>query len=167
MGFLPVPPLNPRHPSTAFKVRGSALRVDLLTPAQRSNQTAPVLIPRLNAAAQPLWHLDYLIERPERAAVVDGGGILVNVPSPARFALHKLLTARARPVTSQAKVDKDLSQAGEMLALLAGERPDDLVLEWEWLAPHAALQKGVRAGLSLLGRRQPDLVRQLARLLGT
>ena len=32
MGFLPVPHLDPRKPSTSYKVRGKGLRVDLLTP---------------------------------------------------------------------------------------------------------------------------------------
>lgn len=34
MGFLPVPALHPKHPSTSFKVRGQSLRVDLLCPVR-------------------------------------------------------------------------------------------------------------------------------------
>jgi len=34
MGFLPVPPLDPRNPSTSFKVRDNPLRVDIVTPAK-------------------------------------------------------------------------------------------------------------------------------------
>ena len=30
MGFLPVPGLDPKSPTTSFKVRGQSLRVDLL-----------------------------------------------------------------------------------------------------------------------------------------
>ncbi len=41
-GFSPVPPLNPRHPSTSFGVRGKALRVDLVTPAAPSAKKVPV-----------------------------------------------------------------------------------------------------------------------------
>ena len=81
MGFLPVPPLNPKHPSTSFKVRGKSLRVDLLTPQRSRKETSPKILSWFKAAAQPLPYLDYLIEGFERGAVVDGGGILVNVPS--------------------------------------------------------------------------------------
>ncbi len=96
MGFLPVPPLDPKHPSTSFKVRGQALRVDLLCP-KRGASDDPVFIRRFNAAAQPLAYLDYLLQMPERALFINGGATLVNVPAPARFAFHKLLVASLRP----------------------------------------------------------------------
>ncbi|MCU0579298.1 MAG: GSU2403 family nucleotidyltransferase fold protein [Desulfobacterota bacterium] len=131
MGFLPVPSMNPRDPVTSFKVRGHSLRVDLLTPEKRSAQDRPVYIRRFQAAAQPLRFLDYLMEGPVKGAVVDGGGILVNVPQPARFALHKLIISREREVTAHSKVQKDLFQAAQLLAVLLEERPGDLRLAWE------------------------------------
>lgn len=66
MGFLPVPQLDPRKPSTSFKVRGKGLRLDLLTPLRGRRHQRPVIIPRLNAAAQPLPFLDFLITGPVR-----------------------------------------------------------------------------------------------------
>ena len=128
LGFLPVPALDPRHPSTSFKVRGEALRVDFLTPGKEGR---PVTLPRLGTAAQPLPFLDYLLENPERAAVVDGGGFLVLVPSPARFALHKALIAQERPISQLAKSSKDLAQAAEVAALLAEDRPGELTLAFD------------------------------------
>lgn len=133
MGFLPVPGLDPKSPSTSFKVRGQSLRVDLLTPAART-RSRPVNVPRFGAAAQPLRFLDYLIESPVRAAVVDGGVVAVSVPDAARFALHKLMIAGERPVAMQAKREKDLSQAAQVLEVLHADRPGDLVLAWEALA---------------------------------
>ena len=130
MGFLPVPPLDPRRPSTSFKVRGAGLRVDLLTPATGSRSTAPVLIPRLRAAAQPLPFLDFILERPVRGAVINGGGVLVNVPDPARFALHKLIVAGERDAALHTKREKDLHQAAQLLALLVHERPGDIRIAW-------------------------------------
>jgi hypothetical protein len=44
MGFVPVPRLDGRKPSTAFKVRGKPLRVDLLTPGF-DEADEPVFIP--------------------------------------------------------------------------------------------------------------------------
>ena len=133
MGFLPVPGLDRTSPSTSFKVRGHSLRVDLLTPSARA-ASRPIAIPRFSTAAQPLRFLDYLVERPVRAAVVDGGVVAANVPDPARFALHKLIVAGERPAAMQTKRAKDLAQAAEMLELLAEDRPGDLTLAWEALA---------------------------------
>jgi hypothetical protein len=97
-GFSPVPQLDPRKPSTSFVVRGKGLRVDLLTPLRGRRASGPVRINRFRAAAQPLPFLDFLIASPVRGAVVDGGGILVNVPDPARFAFHKLIVSGERGV---------------------------------------------------------------------
>ena len=52
--------------------------------------------------------------------------ILVNVPEPARFALHKLLVAQDRPAAFQAKSRKDVVQAANLVTALAELRPGDL-----------------------------------------
>jgi hypothetical protein len=150
MGFLPVPGLDPKSPSTSFKVRGQGLRVDLLTPAQRG-QHHPITIPRLAAAAQPLKYLDYLLEDPIRAAVIDGGATSVSVPEPARFGLHKLIVANERPAAFHAKRDKDLSQAAQMLRFLADERPGDVRIAWAAAADRGAgWAKRMREGVKSL-----------------
>ena len=128
MGFLPVPGLNPRTPETSFKVRGQTLRVDLLTPAQGARDGKPVMIQHLNAAAQPLELLDYLREAPVAAPLVNGGATLVNVPDPARFALHKLMVSGRRQVFEQTKAGKDRRQAAEIIAALYEDRRGDLTL---------------------------------------
>lgn len=96
VGFLPVPGLNPKAPGTSFKVRGRSLRVDLLTPARGPRDGKPVHIERLKAAAQPLELLDYLLESALPVPLVNGGASLVNVPDPARFALHKVIKSKGR-----------------------------------------------------------------------
>ncbi|QQR81279.1 MAG: nucleotidyltransferase domain-containing protein [Deltaproteobacteria bacterium] len=131
MGFIPVPTLNPKHPSTSFRVRGNPLRVDVLTPLIGKNSNKPIILKALNIAAQPLRFLDYLIEAPEKAALIYSHGLLINVPSPARMAFHKLLIAAERPVAMQDKVDKDIHQAAQLFLFLAEERPGDLLLAWE------------------------------------
>ncbi len=151
MGFLPVPPLHHSHPSTAFKVRGQALRVDLLTPALKNKVGGWVPVPRWNAAAQPLPFLDFLIEGSEPAAVIDGGGILVSVPHPARFALHKLITSQERAAAFQTKVEKDLRQAAQVLKVLSEERPGDIEFAWEDIKKRGERWKSrVRKGLGAM-----------------
>lgn len=138
MGFLPVPGLNPKEPETSFKVRGQTLRVDLLTPARGARSGKPVPIARLKASAQPLELLDYLLEAPVAVPLLNGGATLVNVPDPARFALHKLLVSGRRQVFEQAKAGKDRQQAGELIAALYEDRRGDLGLAVEALNRQAS-----------------------------
>jgi hypothetical protein len=132
MGFFPVPRLSHKEPSTSYAIRGKTLRVDLLTPMKRG-ETAPVFIRRLNASAQPLKYLDYLLEEPMNAVMICGTPCLVKVPQPARFALHKLIVSQERGVGAADKKRKDLIQATNMLELLREDRPGDIELAREAL----------------------------------
>lgn len=138
MGFLPVPGLNPKSPDTSFSIRGQSMRVDLLTPARGARTGKPVPIPRLKAAAQPLEMLDYVLENTVALPLINGGAALVNVPDPARFALHKLLVAGRRQAFEQVKAVKDRQQAGELIAALHADRRGDLTLAVEALNKRAA-----------------------------
>jgi hypothetical protein len=164
MGFLPVPRLNRRQPETSFKVRGKTLRVDLLTPGRRN--TAPVPIPRLKALAQPLEFLGYLLEVPVATPVINGGATMVNVPDPARFALHKLMVSMVRHVSSQAKAGKDRQQAAEMIEVLMQDRPGDLELAVESINKRPpAWRRQLRAGLDRLPAELAGAKQKIAGLL--
>ena len=127
MGFIPAPTLDPREPSTSFRVRGQEMRVDLLTPLVGKPGGGPVFVPVLQAAAQPLRFLDYLLEEPVAAVAVGRSALaLVNVPSPERFALHKLLVSESREAVFAAKAEKDRVQAVQLLAVLLRDAPDGL-----------------------------------------
>jgi hypothetical protein len=159
MGFIPVPGLNPRHPSTSFKVRGESLRVDFLAPGKEG---PPVRLPSLSTSAQPLPYMEYLLENPEKAAVLDAGGFLVLAPSPARFALHKVIVSTERPASQETKAVKDLAQAAQMLEHLAESRPGDLRLA------ASALKKSWRSrferGMKRLLRLHPEAAGAAPRL---
>jgi hypothetical protein len=166
MGFLPVPPLNPKNPSTSFKVRGKSLRVDLLTPQKHWKKTRPTVISRFKAAAQPVPYLDYLIEGFEHGAIVNGGGILVNVPSPARFALHKLIVSGERELAFHTKVEKDILQAAQVLSVLVEERVGDVLVAWDDIKRRGkGWRRRVTSGLSLMKAHYPDEHGKVARLL--
>jgi hypothetical protein len=165
MGFVPVPALNRSGPSTSFKVRGSSLRVDLLTPARRA-AAGPVALPALAASAQPLKFLDYAMEGWIAAAVVGEGGVEVNVPSPGRFALHKLLVAAERPAAMLTKREKDLWQAGQVLEVLFEDRPGDVEASWEALVARGeAWTRRVRDSLAGLERVAPGAASELRALI--
>ena len=168
MGFLPVPHLDARKPSTSFKVRRRGLRVDLLTPLRGRRASGPLTLRRFNAAAQQLPFLDYLIERPVRGVVVNGGGILVHVPDPARFGLHKLIVPGEREATSHTKREKDLRQAAQVLSVLLEERPGDINVAWDDIVRRGKCwTRRVMAGVSSLKRIDPGVSGRLAAALTT
>lgn len=150
LGFFPVPGLDPRQPSTSFKIRGRELRVDFLTPFQGGETEDPVFLPALGVSAHPLRLLDYLLEQTAQAVVLGGPGILVNVPDPARFALHKLWIASRRPVSEQVKATKDRRQATDLLDVLLEDRPADLTAAWEGLRSRPAAAEQVRTAVGRL-----------------
>jgi len=148
-GLLTVPMLDPRLPSTSFKIRGGSFRVDLLTPG-KGNPRATQYVGKTGSHAQPLVYLDSLLDDVQQAVLLHKDGVLVNIPSPARLALHKLVVAGQRPATVAGKTRKDRGQAALLLACLLDQRPGDL-----WLAldavrdyPVAKLEKMLRSGLT-------------------
>jgi hypothetical protein len=166
LGFLPVPSFDAKEPSTSFKVRGHALRVDLLCP-KRGPREVPLFIKRFNAAAQPLEFLDYLVEAPERAVVVSGDPILVKVPAPARFAMHKLVVAGMRPATLHTKAEKDRAQAGAILEVLVEDRPGDIPLAWKAATARGGrFKQALKKAIASLQRQSPRLRVALPSVLG-
>ncbi len=138
--FFAVPGLDPREPSTSMKVRGRDLRIDFVTTARRAN-TAPVPFPRFGIAASPLRGIDYLIGETTHAIVLGGSGILVTVPSPGRFALHKLWLASERGVAERAKAAKDIRQAEQLIEVLESDLPDELRRAWDALDAHRGMRR--------------------------
>ena len=126
MGFFEAPALNRKHPSTSFKIRSKRLEIDILTPMHGKESSAPIYIPSLKTYAEPVRYLDYLLKDVQPAMLVYGRGILVNVPSPAYYALHKLVVSCNRPVAFQTKALKDISQASQLLDVLMTDRPGDI-----------------------------------------
>jgi hypothetical protein len=126
LDFFEVPALDRNAASTSYKIRGKELKVDLLTPLSGPETSKPVYIPALKTYATPLRFLDYLIKDPVKAVVVVGRGVLVNVPQPARYAVHKLALSQKRPSSMEVKSIKDLNQAACLLEILATNRPADL-----------------------------------------
>jgi hypothetical protein len=133
MGFFEVPALNPKFPSTSFKVRGQAFIIDLLTPMLGPESSEPVYLAHFKSYAHPVRYLDYLLDDHQGAVIPFRSGVLVNVPNPARFALHKLVVSQRRPASQQAKVVKDIQQAEELLNIILVDRPGDV-----WVALEAA-----------------------------
>jgi len=116
-------------------------------------------IPRFRSAAAPIKFLSLVMREAQPAAVVDGTtASLVVVPSPARFALHKLLVSQTRSVIQQTKGGKDLHQAALLLEVLAEDRPDDLTAATASFADSGpAVTRKVLRGLQAAVKRWSDV----------
>lgn len=119
--FDPVPGLQDRQVWKCRQTRGAAM-VEFLTPAFGAEEVTP--LPASAVSAQGLNFLDYLIADPIPALALYRSGVLVQIPRPERFALHKLIIADRR--RDRLKARKDRAQAAHLVAILAQDRPDDL-----------------------------------------
>ena len=131
LGFIEVPALDRKAPSTRFHIRGQQLSVDLLTPLLGKPSSKPIHISTLNAYAEPVRFLDYLLDDVQPAVMVVKAGILVNVPTPARYAFHKLVISQRRIAAMQTKATKDINQAEQLVTVLLKDRVGDLHQAWE------------------------------------
>lgn len=100
--------------------------VEFLTPSFGDEESLRELA-ALGVSVQSLHFLDYLIADPIHAAGVYRDGVLVRIPRPEKFAIHKLIVAdRRQERAGSIKARKDIAQAELLLTVLAEDRPADL-----------------------------------------
>lgn len=145
--FVPVPELDPGRPSSSFKERGrSHFRVDLLVPSPTAQETL-VPVPELGSHATGLPYLSYLLQASEILPILSTHGMVpVRVPTPERYAVHKLIVSQLRRSTD-AKTEKDLHQAAVLIDALADLLPGAVGDAIDALPRSATskLQRGIKA----------------------
>lgn len=134
------------EPAVLYIWKRGEFRVDVLTPWRGdATRARPLALPNLGVHGEPWRFMEFLLENPILLALPVGAGVLVHVPEPARFALHKLMVA-SRPERAKAKAIKDVRQASAVLHLLLEEGAHDLQDAWVQIcALH--WQKHVKDGL--------------------
>ena len=120
--FSPVPGLDSRAPAARFRSRDGFL-VDLLTPSLRTEDQSPMPLPGPAAGAAPMQQLDWLIKDPVSVVALHGAGVVVSLPQPARYAVHKLIVGQKRDAGQIAKRGKDLVQAKALIDALRRTMP--------------------------------------------
>lgn len=122
--FDPVPAIAGHEVWKWRQSRGEAL-VEFLTPAFGEETVKP--LPALGVSALGLNYLNFLIADPIPAIALYRSGILVQIPRPERFAIHKLIVADRRlGGPDHIKARKDRGQAAFLIEVLAQDRPDEL-----------------------------------------
>lgn len=151
LGFIEIPALDRRSPSTKFRIRGKQLSVDILTPMLGRTSSKPIHLKSLDVYAEPVRFLDFLLTDSQPAVVVAKAGLLINVPAPARYALHKLVLAERRDAAFQTKQKKDIAQAEQLISVLLRDRVGDLRIAWSAAEkqPDKFMQQ-LRAGMAKL-----------------
>ena len=125
LDFAPVPSLQGAHVWRWRQTRSNTL-IEFLTPSFCTEEDIRPL-PALGISAQSLHHLNFLIASPIKAAVLYRSGVLVQIPRPEAYAIHKLIVADRRgPGPDALKAVKDRTQAAFLIRVLAEDRPDEL-----------------------------------------
>lgn len=128
--FLAVPAIEGAGNTYRWRTEDQGLSVELLTPMVGPVDEKPAYLPALKARAKPLLFLDYLIHETRPAVVLHRDGVLVNVPLPERYALHKLLVSQERTDQTREKSTKDILQAASLLEVLFEDSPEDVEKAW-------------------------------------
>jgi hypothetical protein len=127
------------HAESASLISGfataSGFKVEFLTPnrGDRAYESALAPMPVLGKGigAQVLRFLDFLIRKPVSSIVLHDAGIPVTVPSPERFAVHKIIVATLRTGGSRPKIAKDIAQVANLLEAFAiTNRKPDVGFAW-------------------------------------
>jgi hypothetical protein len=155
--FNSVPTLD-RKQVWKWRHTRSNLLVEFLTPSFEEAEALQDL-PALGVSAQALHHLNYLIAEPINAAIAYRNGVLIQIPAPERFAIHKLIVAdRRRDGPDSFKARKDRDQARFLVNVLAEDRPDELAEAYtDALSRGPKWQARIEASL----KRLPDVAERL------
>jgi hypothetical protein len=158
MGLLPIAGLTGKQGATYLSPKDPAFRLDFLTTLHRGF-VAPYLHPKLGVNLQPLKFMEFSLEHVQQAVVFNQeNAVLVNVPHPARYGLHKLIIYGEREGAYVSKTSKDLIQAASLLSLLKERRPWEIDEAWQDLKTRG---KGwlnrVMLGINALDSAYPEI----------
>jgi len=156
----PAPGLDPKHRPTRWRMRDGGTTVDFLVPRMREGKDIVYLNP-LGVYAQGLPFLNFLIAEPIPAVALYRSGILLQIPRPERYAIHKLIVAQRRSGPARAKAVKDLAQAQALIAVLIEDRPAELEEAYQTaLASRPKWREAIERSL----KQRPEIMALISRL---
>lgn len=148
MGLLPISGLKGKAGATYLAPRDPSFRLDFLTTLHRGGEDK-YEHPQLHVTLQPLKFMEYSLVQVQQAVLFNKeGAVVVNVPHPARYALHKLIVYGEREGTFAAKASKDLVQAASLLRYFKESR------SWEIKAAYEDLMNRGKGWVSRFERGQ-------------
>ncbi|MEO7242776.1 MAG: GSU2403 family nucleotidyltransferase fold protein [Variovorax sp.] len=165
MGLLPARSITTGQGATYLNAKRGDLRIDLLTVAGRSDEV--YRHEPLGVNLQPLKFMEFSLEKTAQTAVISGeNALVVNIPSPLRYALHKLVVMAEREEQFRTKIAKDASQVAALVAYALERSPNTLQQ-----AAHDIMGRGsgwrsrIAKGTKMLAGYHPAIAANLSRVL--
>ncbi|MDM0116961.1 nucleotidyltransferase domain-containing protein [Variovorax sp. J22R133] len=164
MGLLPLQTFG-SAPGATYITAKKDLRVDLLTSVGRKKDV--YLYEPLNVRLQPLKFMEFSLEQPIQTALISGEQVvLVNIPSPMRYALHKLVIMGEREEAFRIKIQKDAGQVAAlveygMLRSAAALR----VAAKDLMSRGPGWRKRAAEGLNFVAEYHPQIAKQFEAVL--
>lgn len=114
MGFVPASSLEGIRGGRWIHPKEPGFVLDFLTPMDRTEKEL-VHVKAFNAEFQALRFMEFSLEDIQSAAIFTRTqACMVNVPNPARMAVHKLIVSGLRPIAQRTKANKDVLQAAAL-----------------------------------------------------
>lgn len=162
-GFIPTQS-DGRTGATYVLKSDPSFQVDFLTTLGRGGEK-PQKMPVLGVTAQPLKFLEYVLEDPTQTVLLDTSAnyCVVNVPSPARYAVHKLIVHGERTVRFRTKARKDVEQAAALFDFFVAQDRRELTAAWkDAIKRGPGWRKRLKDGLAAMERLHPGSVKAAA-----
>ena len=163
-GFLPQQSLA-SGPGAAYITARKDIRIDLLTAPGRKGDA--YRYEPLNVSLQPLKFMEFSLEQTTQTALLSGEqAVVVNIPSPMRFAMHKLVIMGEREEAFRMKIGKDAAQVAALAQYGFARSPSALKA-----AAHDLMNRGpgwrsrAREGVRHVAAHHPLIAGQLGELL--
>ncbi len=158
MGLLPVTSLTSKSGATYLSPKEPDFRLDFLTTLHRGGDE-PFEHPQLGIMLQPLKFMEFSLVDVQQAVLITGDkAVVVSIPHPARYALHKLIVYGERKGSFAVKSNKDLLQAGFLLSRLKDTRGWEVDEAWNDLkARGKGWMERVKRGRDALAKAFPEL----------
>lgn len=156
MGFFPA-----CEHAKYIKQDESDFVLDFLTVVGKSG-LEPIFSKQLNVFLQPLKFMEISVEDPVQTAfLTKSGSVLINIPQPERFAIHKLIVQGERK-NQPLKSAKDVIQAAALISWLLDNNPDVLNERInEIMATGPDWKMRLDNGFAALNKKFPELYSQL------
>lgn len=134
-------------------------QVDFLCP-KASESEDPIQVANLDVALQPLRFMEFSLEGVQQTTLFDAAGrcVVVTLPAPERYAVHKLLVVGGRTGSMRIKIAKDLAQATALISWFGAEDPNALSDAWnDAMCRGPGWRKRCLEGRAALARTTPGL----------
>ena len=113
-----------------------------------------IAVPELKAHAKGLPYLGYLLGASQQVPILSPhGAVMVRVPVPERYAIHKLIVSQLQAKVSS-KPEKDLQQAAVLLEVVTDRFPG--AVEEALAAVPKSASRHIKLGIEALKRHLPE-----------